>query len=593
MTALTRALSSLAAACALAGLGGAGASAQVSPLGPGAGVYEKACVAADHALASAAGADILRAGGNAVDAAVATSFALSVVRPYSCGIGGGGFMVIRLKDHPRVGPVTVAIDYREAGPRAVRADSFENDPDPDASTHGGKAVCVPGTVAGLLHALERYGTLDREAVLAPAIRLAEEGFTADAHYVENAREDALVLPWFRKDPARAARFAFVWERYLLKGEVQVGDRIHVPEQGEALRRIARDGRAGFYEGPVASAMVACVQKDNGFLTLEDLASYRVREFEPLRTRFRGLEVLGMPPPSSGGIVLAQVLGMLEHRRADLDALVAADGHNSAAYIHLIAESSKHAFADRARWVADPDFARVPLAGLLAPSYLRARADAFDPARTLPHESYGSATPPPDDAGTSHFCVIDEHGNAVACTETVNLIFGSMLVAEPFGVLLNCEMDDFQTRTGALNAFQLAHAEGNRPAPGKRPLSSMTPTLAFDAAPDGSLGDLRFAGGGAGGPRIISGTLQAALNAIVWDMNAHDALRAPRFHHQWTPDRLDLEPALHRSPAAAGLGELGHSLGTRKAIGNVQIVKRSPRGWEAASDPRKGGAPDGY
>jgi gamma-glutamyltranspeptidase/glutathione hydrolase len=562
-------------------------------LGPGAGVYDKACVAADHALASRAGADILRQGGNAVDAAVAASFALSVVRPYSCGIGGGGFMVIHLKSHPRVGPVTVALDYRERGPGAVRADSFEHDPDPFASTHGGKAVCVPGTVAGLLHALERYGTMSRDAVLAPAIHLAEEGFVADAHYVENAHEDTLVIPWFRADEARQRRFPFVWERYLLRGAVKVGDRIHVPEQAEALRRIARDGRDGFYAGPVADAMVKAVQDDGGFLTHDDLRDYTVREFEPLRTTFRDLEILGMPPPSSGGIVLAQVLGMLEHRRADLDALVAARAHNSPAYIHFLAETSKHAFADRARWVADPDFADVPLRTLLDPATLRERAASIDPERTGPHDAYGSAPPPPDDAGTSHLCVVDEFGNAVACTETVNLIFGSMLVAEPFGILLNCEMDDFQTRTGALNAFQLAHAERNRPAPGKRPLSSMTPTLAFDRAPDGSLGTLRFAGGGAGGPRIISGTLQAALNALVWDMDAHAALAAPRVHHQWTPDRLDLETALNNDTLRAALTHRGHTLGMRKAIGNVQIIRRGPAGWEAASDPRKGGVPDGY
>lgn len=557
------------------------------------GTFEHACVAADHKLASEAGAEILRKGGNAVDAAVATSFALSVVRSYSCGLGGGGFMVIHLKNHPRLGEVTTAINYRETGPGAVKPDSFEGEADPDASTHGGKAVCVPGTVAGLLYALDKYGTMDRAAVMAPAIRLAEQGFHADQHYVDSTHDDDLVIPWFKKDPARANRFAFMWERFLKRGEVAVGDRIHVPEQAAAFRLIAQKGRDGFYMGPVAEAMVRAVKADRGFLTLEDLAAYEPREMQPLRVTFRGQTILTMPPPSSGGIVLAQVFGMLEERREDLERIVKEGPHNSAAYIHLVTEAAKHGFADRARWMGDPAFVEVPLKGLLAPAYIRSRARAIDLNHTLANDAYGTATPPRDDHGTSHFCVIDEHGGAVSCTETVNLIFGSMLVAEPFGFVLNDEMDDFLTRGGQANAFGLSHAEKNRPQPGKRPLSCMTPTLVLDTNPDGSLGELVLMAGGAGGPRIISGTLESMLNALVWDLNAGEALAKPRFHHQWQPDTLDLEPALQGSPAEAELKALGHTIGKRKAVGNVQIVKRGKDKWEAASDPRKGGAPDGY
>lgn len=562
------------------------------------GTFPHACVAADHKLASEAGAEILRKGGNAVDAAVATSFALSVVRPYSCGIGGGGFMVIHLKNHPRLGEVTTAINYRETGPAAVKPDSFEGDPDADASTHGGKAVCTPGTVAGLLYALEKYGTMDRPSVLAPAIRLAEQGFVADPHYITSTHDDDLVIPWFKKDPARAKRFAFMWERFLAKGEVAEGDRVHVPEQAAVLRLIAAHGRDGFYKGPVAEAMVGAVQRDRGFLTLADLAAYEVREVEPLRATFRGQTILTMPPPSSGGIVLAQVFGMLEHRDADLRALMREGGPNSANYIHLITEASKHAFADRARWMGDPAFVGVPTKALLAPAYIKSRADAIDMGRTLPHDAYGTTAAPKDDAGTSHFCVVDANGGAVSCTETINLIFGSMLVAEPFGFALNNEMDDFLTRGGQANAFGLAHADKNRPAPGKRPLSCMTPTMVLDIAPADStgkprLGDVRLLVGGAGGPRIISGTMQSMLNALLWDMNAGEALAAPRFHHQWEPDKLDLEPPLQGSPQEAFLKRLGHTIGKRKAVGNVQLVKRGKDRWEAASDPRKGGVPDGY
>jgi len=557
---------------------------------PGAwmGRYEHACVAADHTLASEAGAEILRAGGNAVDAAVATSFALSVVRPYSCGIGGGGFMVIRLREHPRHGAVTTAINYREVGPSAVRANSFENEPDADASTHGGKAVCVPGTVAGLLLALDRYGTMDRASVLMPAIRLAERGFDADQHYIDSTHDDDLVIPWFREDAARQNRFAPMWNGFLRGGEVRVGDRIHAPQQADALRLIAEHGRDGFYRGPVADAIVRTVNRDGGWVTHEDLAAYTPVEMEPLRTTFRGMTVLTMPPPSSGGIVLAQVFGMLEHHRDTLDELVARGQHNSAAYLHLLAEASKHAFADRARWIGDPAFVPVPTARLLDGAYLKERACAINLTRTFEPDSYGRAAPFPDDHGTSHLCVVDAKGGAVACTETINLIFGSMLVVEPYGFVLNDEMDDFLTREGKANAFALAHAERNRPAPGKRPLSSMTPTIVLDAD-----GDVQFLGGGAGGPRIMSGTIQATLNALVWNMDAGAALGAPRMHHQWQPDRLDLEPGLQSTPTESSLKALGHAIGKRKAIGNVQIVKRGAGGWEAASDPRKGGTPDGY
>lgn len=549
-------------------------------------VYPTAAVAADHPLASLAGVEILRAGGNAVDAAVATSFALSVVRPYSCGIGGGGFMLIHLPAPDGKGPITTAINYRETAPAWVRPDSFEGEPDPDAATHGGKAVCVPGTVAGLLYALERYGTMPRERVMAPAIRLAETGFDADAHYANTAHNDDLVMPWFAKDPARRERFAFMWERFLLRGTVKAGDRIHVPEQAEALRLIARHGRDGFYKGKIAEAIVAAVARHGASITLDDLDGYRVQEVQPLRASFRGMDVLTMPPPSSGGVVLAQVLGMLDERRADLDAAVAVGGREAPAYVHLVAEAFKHAFADRARWMGDPNFVRVPLGALLDAEYVRSRARAIDAARTLPADAYGAAQLP-EDGGTSHLCVIDANGGAVACTETINLIFGSMVAVEPFGFVLNDEMDDFLTRGGKANAFGLEHADRNRPQPGKRPLSSMTPTILLDD------GGVRLIAGGAGGPRIISGTIQAVLNATVWGMEAEKAVSAARFHHQWHPGRLDLEGALRGGALEAGLKARGHETALRSVVGTIQVIRRGDGGWEAGCDPRKGGRPAGF
>lgn len=556
------------------------------------GVFPKAAVAADHVVASNAGLEMLKAGGNAVDAAVAASFTLSVVRPYSCGIGGGGFMVIRLKGDPKRGDVTTAINYREMAPAAAREDYFEKDTDPDSATLGGKAIAVPGHVAGMLYALEKYGTLNRKAVLAPAIRAAEEGFLADAHYVKSNEE---VIEWLTKKPGRIETYSFLWDRFLLKGKVKVGDRIRVPEQARVLRLIADKGLDGFYKGDVADAIVRTTQSTGGELTLADLTSFKVKEVEPFRTAFRSYDILTMPPPSSGGIVLAQVFGMLEVRSALLESIAfgSGGGYLSPAYVHLITEASKHAFADRARWLADPDFVDIPTKGLLSPAYIKQKAEQIDPSAPLPIDAYGTTAPPPDDGGTSHLCVIDEHGGAVSCTETINLIFGSLVVVPEFGFALNNEMDDFQARMDHANAFGLLHATKNRPAPGKRPLSSMTPIIALKRASASEAEQVALLAGGSGGPRIISGTLQVALNALYMGMDAKEAVEQPRFHHQWMPDKLQLEDGLFNNEREHLLGKMGHVVERRDAVGNVQVITRGTDGWHAASDPRKGGAPAGY
>ncbi|HYF15832.1 MAG TPA: gamma-glutamyltransferase [Phycisphaerales bacterium] len=556
-------------------------------------VFPSACVAADHRLASEAGAEVLRAGGNAVDAAVAASFALSVVRPYSCGVGGGGFMVVRLREHPRLvakgaAPLTRCINYRETAPAATRADSYEDVDDPHAATHGGRAVGVPGTVAGLLHALEKYGTLPRDRVLAPAIRLAHEGFDVDAHYMESVAE---VIGWVRGGSERAPKFPLVWERYLKRGGVALGDRVRVPEQARVFERIAAEGRAGFYGGEVARAMVDAVHETSGELSLEDLASYGVVEGNPFVAAFRGKRILCQPPPSSGGIVLAQVFAMLEARREDLERIVREDGHNSARYVHLVCEACKHAFADRARWLGDTRFVDVPLGTLLDPARLRDAAAKIDLTRTREQDWYGVAPPPKDDSGTSHLCAVDRWGNAVACTETINLIFGSLVGVDEFGFILNDTMDDFVTRAGKANAFGLSHGRFNRPAAGKRPLSSMTPTIVL-ASDDADAPPFMIAGG-AGGPRIISGTMQSILNVLLFDMDAQRAIDEPRFHHQWSPHTLQLEAELLESPLRGELAALGHEVTKRQPIANVQVIRRDPGGgWQGACDPRKGGAPAG-
>ncbi len=560
-----------------------------------AGRFQSGAVAADHELASAAGAEMLALGGNAVDAAVATSFALSVVRPYSCGIGGGGFMVIYLPNDPKHGRVSVAINYRETCPAAVGPDFYEKQDDPKASTRGGKAVAVPGTVAGLLHALENYGTLDRRTVLAPAIRLAQSGFAADKDYAARAAD---IGAQFRAEPELQTRFAFVWERFLNRGNVEIGTLIRMPEQARALELIAMHGAAGFYGGELAAAIRTAVSGDGGVLAASDLGAYTPREVEPLRFGFAVWQILNMPPPSSGGTTMAAALGIFEHSGGAYE--LRAEERWTARSAHLFTESLRHAFADRSRWLGDPEFGDVPVARLLADANIARMAGMVEPDARLAPDECGtpqeelSAVFAHDDHGTSHLCAVDQWGGAVACTETINLEFGSLLAVPEFGFCLNNEMDDFLTRRGEANAFGLTQSERNLPAPGKRPLSSMSPTIVLDEA-----GQVIAIAGASGGPRIITGTAQALLNALVLRKSASDSVASPRFHHQWSPDVLRYEAAWASTRGGSsmieGLQARGHDCRELDgAAGVVQLIVRDKDGgWNAASDPRKGGKPAGH
>lgn len=599
---------------------------------PVAATFEQEAVAADHEVASRAGAEVLKQGGNAVDAAVAASFALSVVRPYSCGIGGGGFMVIRFSEAGaraaaragrEVSAREVAINYREMAPGVVEPDFFERLP-AGASERGGTAVAVPGTVAGLLRALERYGTLDRETVLAPAIRAAEEGFIVDEHYARRARE---LAARFEREPEWQERYRFVWERFLRRGEVAVGDRIRLPEQAAALRLIARDGAAAFYEGPIGEAVVRAVREAGGVMTMEDLGAFRVSESAPLRFEFKGWTFITMPPPSSGGVAMAEALRIFERVMPEPPRPVRV-GSNVAQvreavswanresrevrayragplYLHTLAESLKHAFADRSRWLGDPAQVDVPVARLTSVEYAAERAATIRLGAVLEQGAYGtpeSGAGLMEDGGTSHFSVVDRWGSAVACTETINLEFGSLVAVPEFGFVLNNEMDDFTTRAGEPNAFGLVQSARNLPSPGKRPLSSMTPTVVVDQA-----GRVEAVAGGSGGPRIITATVQVLLNALVFGDGAGEAVSRPRMHHQWEPNVLRLEPGLFEGewsalgPWAPGgpaglreaLVQFGHRVERRETVGEVQLIVRDEEGkWQAASDPRKGGRPAG-
>ena len=533
--------------------------------------FARAAVAADHHLASAAGAQMLAKGGNAVDAAVAASFTLSAVRPYSCGIGGGGFMLIALPDDPTHGHVLTAINHRETSPYGP---TYYTDTG-NSSTTGGAAVAIPGTVAGLLYALETYGTLDRATVLQPAIDAARHGFLADAHYESMAQR---LTTEFTKHPTHAQRFPLVWNHFLKQGTVRAGDRITNQPQARALTLIADHGPTAFYEGPIANAIINAIESSGGHMTREHLASYTPQETTPLTRTIQGRTYITMPPPSSGGITMLQTLLLLAHH---IDPTLATTTEHE----HLLVEALKHSFADRARLLADPGFADIPVDAMLDETTLAPIAQSLDTPTTHTPDHYGTNTQLPDDAGTSHVSVIDQWGGAVALTETINLEFGSLVGVDDYGFVLNNEMDDFTTIPDAPNAFGLIQSTRNLPEPGKRPLSSMSPTIVLDAD-----GNVQLVAGASGGPRIITATLQVLLTTLRTSDPA-TAITRPRLHHQWLPNAVYIEG----SQAAEDYPHLtarGHELRTRTDIGNVQILYRSGRTIHAASDPNKNGRPAG-
>ena len=521
---------------------------------------------------------MLALGGNAVDAAVASSFALSVVRPYSCGIGGGGFMVIHLPNDPTHGYVHTAINYRETSPHEASVYASG-----ESKTLGPLAVAVPGTVAGLLYALEKYGTLDRATVLEPAITAAIDGFVVDAHYVG-------AVGWFKQDyeqnpELQASSMSYAWEKFALLGKVKVGDRIKNPEQARALELIADQGLSAWTTGEIGQAVVRTLVRDGESMTLEDLASYEVLETEPIEATIAGRRLIGMPPPSSGGVTMFEALKIMETKGYDFD-----DATVSASRVHLLIEALKHAFADRSRYLADPLYAPVPVDSMLDKQNINRMAGLIDDRGHEP-AYYGTHDVLPDDGGTSHVSVIDQFGGGVAMTETINFEFGSKLGVEGFGFCLNNEMDDFTSPNETPNAFGLVQSVRNLPAVGKRPLSSMSPTIMLDES-----GEVVAIAGASGGPRIITGTMQALINVMA-GMDAGHAVAAPRLHHQWMPNEVLLEEGFS-SLVQNALGGYEQNVGNREAtVGNVQVIVRNAEdgtltGWQAASDPRKGGRPSG-
>jgi gamma-glutamyltranspeptidase/glutathione hydrolase len=535
-------------------------------------------VASDCAQASQIGADVLRQGGNAFDAAIATSFALAVSRPQSTGLGGGGFMVAYVAGERRF----VALDFREVAPAGATRERYdrlgaEAGEGPSPTIYGGNAVGVPGQLAGLVEIQKRFATLPLRELIQPAIGLAETGFVADEHYIGSVKE---ALADFAKWPQLKERYGHLYATLLGSGtSAKDGDKVTRPQLAAALRLIAEQGAEAFYNGPLGEAAVKAVQAAGGVLTMEDLSAYKPREREPLRATFGRFEIVTMPPPSSGGVCMIEALNILWSMP-----LVRAGGlraiHDDY-YPPLLVCALKHAFADRARWLGDPDTTPLPVARLVSRDYARRLADRTCPAKG---EVYGSTTLP-EDRGTSHFCVADSAGNIVALTETINGVFGSLVVAEPYGIILNNQMDDFAAEPGKPNLYGLIQGEANAVAPGKKPLSSMTPTIVFEG------GRPALTLGASGGPRIITSVLQVMLNVIVFDMPLDEAVSAVRIHHQWLPDEVyfDRDPPKALVEALQGTNKIS----AERKTGVVQAIQWLPDGTLiGACDPRKGGRPAG-
>jgi len=519
-------------------------------------------VIADSEQAGEAGMEILRRGGNAIDAAIATAFALSVVDQASSGLGGGGFMVIyRAKDKK-----AFALDFRETAPQASRRELYMKDgtPVPSLSLTGGLAVAVPGEVAGLVEAHKRFSTLPLAVLAAPAIKLAVDGFSVDG---------ALRVA-IERQQSNMKRFPDLGRVYMPNGEVpKDGELIRQPQLAETLKTIAQKSSEVFYQGWIGEAIVETIKKEGGVMMFNDLRDYRAVWREPLVGSYRNHTVITMPPPSSGGVAILEMLNVLEGYKLDRFQ------HNSADYLHLLAESMKHAFADRAQFLGDPDFVHVPVGKLTAKSYAEWIRARIMPDKTRPPTFYGYYNYHAEKGGTTHFSVVDRFGNAVACTQSVNTRFGSKLLVPGTGIVLNNEMDDFAIHSDVGNVYGLIGNEANSLQPKKRPLSSMSPTIILN----GNRPELIV--GAAGGPRIINATLQAILNIVDFRMPVKAAVEAERIHHQWVPDRLYFEAKIAGDQRKA-LEQRGHTLREQGALGVVQAITVNGPGTSGAADPRK-------
>ncbi|WP_244325788.1 gamma-glutamyltransferase [Shewanella aestuarii] len=525
-------------------------------------------VVSQEAIASQIGVDILKQGGNAVDAAVAVGFALAVTLPRAGNIGGGGFMLVHIaKDNK-----TIAIDYRETAPNKAHKDIFldekGNAVDKLSREHG-LAVGVPGTVMGMELALKHYGTMSLQQVIAPAIKLAQDGIIVTLDLANSlAGLKRRIAQW----PSSKAIF------YRPDGSnFEVGDTLKQPELAHSFSLIAQQGSKGFYQGETAEKIVNAVQQAGGVMSLTDLAHYKVVEREPIRGQYRGYEVISMPPPSSGGVHIIEMLNVLEH--FPIDKL----GHNTAQTLHVMAETMKYAYADRSEFLGDPDFVTVPTQHLTSTDYAKKIANKIALNKTTPSSEIKPGQVDGDESPqTTHYSVVDQWGNAVSNTYTLNFSYGSGLVAQGTGILLNNEMDDFSVKPGVPNGYGLIGGEANAVQGNKRPLSSMSPTIVMkDGKPF-------LVTGSPGGSRIINITLQIIMNVIDHQLNIAEASAAPRIHHQWLPDFLWAERSLNNDTISL-LEAKGHQVKVQQSIGSTQSIMITEQGKFGASDPRRAGS----
>lgn len=532
-------------------------------------------VASASPLASRVGAEILQRGGNAVDAAVAVGLALAVTWPSAGNLGGGGFMMIR-----RANGDTEIVDYRERAPLAASRDMYldkDGNVIKDASTVGYKAIGVPGSVAGLALALQRHGKLKWDEVIEPARRLAADGFEVTYHLARSLRASNDLL----------ARFPESQRIFLRDGKnYEEGEKFVQPELAATLARLKAKGPREFYEGDTARMIVDDVKANGGLVTSEDLKGYEPTLRKPLRGTYRGYEILTMPPPSSGGAALLEMLNMLErYNLAEMEP-------NSSETIHLMVEIERRAFADRAAFLGDTDFVNnVPISGLIAKDYAASAVKTIKPDRATPSGEIREGNPVAyESPETTHFTVVDEEGNVVSNTYTLNNSYGSGVTARGTGILLNNEMDDFTSKPGVPNAYGLLQSENNAIAPRKRPLSAMTPTIVLKD------GKVLFAVGSPGGPTIINTVFQVIVNVLDFGMNLQQAIDAPRFHHQWMPDHIRWEPYGMNADTRKALEARGHKFADKPGyMGDAEgIMIESQTGMRlGASDPRLGGAAIGY
>ena len=525
-------------------------------------------------IASEVGVEILKKGGNAIDAAVAVGFALCVTWPEAGNLGADGFMIV----HHAETDETVAIDYRAMAPLRSHRDMYLDSSGeiiPKIANVGHLSAAVPGAVAGLFEALERYGTMSPEEVLAPSIDLAEKGFPIDAFLARSLSRAEPLLSQFPESKRIFLRDGDFYE----KGDVFVQ-----PDLADTLRMLASRGASGFYEGKVPSLVAEEMARGGGIIDEEDFKEYKVVVREPVRGDYRGHGIAAMPPPSSGGTILVEMLNMVEHEN------LTASGHNTAETIHSVAEVMRRAYADRAEFMADADFSPVPMRGLTSKKYAEYRRKDVDSEKATSSSEVGAGDPFPfESENTTHFSVIDRHGNAVSNTYTLKSLFGSGVTIPGAGFLMNNEMDNFTIKVGVPNIFGLIQSEDNIIEPRKRPLSSMSPTIVFKD------GKVRLVTGSPGGSTIINTVFQVVMNVVDHGLGAQDAVDATRFHHQWLPDELVYEEGGLDAKVTKALELKGHAIQTRPSIGDAHsiLVDMQTGVRFGAADQRRGGKAVGH